>query len=834
MTYTYEEALKNSEQYFNGNDLSAKIFVDKYALRDEQGRILEDTPEKTHRRLAKEFARIEAGKFKEPYSEEYLFSLFDRFLHIIPQGSPTFAIGNNHQIASASNCFVVESPEDSYGGICKTDQELVQISKRRGGVGLDLSKLRPKGAITKNSSRSSTGIKSWMQRYSNSIREVGQSGRRGALMLTVSCHHPDVVDFITAKNNDTDVTGANISVRLSDEFLNAVETNADYELRFPVDSTEPKISTKVSARSIWNLIIKNAWSRAEPGILFWDNIIKESIPDCYEFFKTISTNPCGEITLSANDSCRLLVINLMKFVKNPFSNIADFDFIEFYKSAQIAQRLMDDLVDLELEKIQAIIDKIETDPERNEIKQAELNLWKKMYSAAEKGRRTGLGITALGDVIAAVGIKYGTDASIEFTEKIYQILKFGSYRASVDMAKELGPFPEWNWEKEKNNPFLLRIKNENPVIYEDESPMEVLVSGKALDEEMAKYGRRNIANLTTAPVGSMSMLAGYEFFEWTIFGTSSGIEPIYTWKPYTRRKKGNPGDNNFRSDFVDQNGDHWMEFEVNHGGIEAWKFLWGNTSDPDVFEKKCPYYGGSAEEIVWTQRVKLQAAAQKHVDHSISSTVNLPNDVSEEEVAKIYNEAWKSGCKGITVYRDGCRTGVLVKKEDKKSDESISQINAPKRPKELKCDIYNISVKKEKYTVIVGLLGGLPYEVFCVSDYIDKHKHGTLIKNGKGDYIVKTDDGEVSLSNYLEDDTQNALLRLISTSLRHGASIHFIVEQLQKTKGDFTSFNKCIARALKKYINDGTNSTEKCTCGSELIYQEGCLTCKSCGFSKCS
>lgn len=1226
-TYTYDQTYQESLKYFKGNDLSAKIFVDKYALRSRTGEILELSPDQMHRRLAKEFARIEAKKFKQPYTEEFIYSLFEGFKHIIPQGSPIFAIGNNEQIASASNCFVVESPIDSYGGICKTDQELVQISKRRGGVGLDLSKLRPKGSATNNSSRSSTGILSWMKRYSNSIREVGQcldgdslvitsnglkkikdvrpeqmvwtkegwtrvinvlqngqkelykvttnagysvlaskdhifqtfnvngeltetkledleagdgivlcigngsqtgkyvrldqgsyentnnkpvncvlpsyldeklayllgysygdgsvdineygeraldlacsndyygikqklklcsldvfkydlntrngdgdlerlslnnktvvrflkhnnllkqkseeisfpepiiyspvevqkafiagyfdadgdntgkkggyrfrsinlsflekvqvllssfgilskisfedrskqgwqtlyslavvgksstqkfvdfsyysekvmenlhiskrdcwltpfkaksvgvkynsysfcpdnsqylsvtvaeklgacsflaqdnintikkvsydetydlvlekehlfwcngiylhnSGRRGALMLTISVHHPDVMDFITAKNNDTDVTGANISVRLSDEFLNAVKNETTYELRFPVDSKEPIVSKQVDAKTIWNTIIHNAWLRAEPGILFWDTMLKESIPDRYEEFQTVSTNPCGEIVLSANDSCRLFAINLFHFVRNAFTPQAYFDFRAFYESAQIAQRLMDDLVDLELEKIDIIIDKIENDPEPTSVKAVELALWIKMREACINGRRTGLGITALGDVVAAVGLKYGSDESIDFVEEVYKTLKFGSYSSSVRMAKQLGPFPVWNWKLEKDNPFLKRFN------YESIKSIKSLhyKTGEWLYQEMSNNGRRNIANLTTAPTGTISNLAQMVINGKSYFGTTSGIEPTYTWQSYTRRKKGNPGDNDFRSDMVDQNGDHWMEFTVYPAGVQAYLDVTGK----DKVDEDCPYYGGSAEEIVWTQRVKLQAAAQKHVDHSISSTVNLPADISEEEVAKIYTTAWESGCKGVTVYRDGCRTGVLVKKDDKDKQGKINKIDAPKRPKTLDCDIYNISVSKNKYTVVVGLLNGEPYEVFCVSDYIDKHKHGKLTKNGKGDYIIKTEDSTISLTNYLEDDTQNALLRLISTSLRHGASIHFIVEQLQKTKGDLTSFSKCVARALKKYVSDGTNSGEACECGEKLFYQEGCLTCKSCGYSKCN
>lgn len=822
--YTYEKALNDSIKYFNGNELSAKVFIDKYALRDHENNILENTPDMMHRRMAKEFARIEQGKFEKPYSEEYIYELFKYNAHIVPQGSPSFGIGNNYQIASISNCFVLESPKDSYGGICKTDEELVQLSKRRGGVGIDLSNLRPKGSLTLNSSRTSTGIKSWMNRYSNSIREVGQNGRRGALMLTLSVHHPDIIDFITAKNNDTDVTGANISTRLTNEFLTALENDEEYELRFPVDSDN--VIRKIKAKEVWDLIIHNAWARGEPGVLFWDNIIEDSIPDCYIDYKSVSTNPCGEIILSAYDSCRLLVLNLMKFVNKPFTKNSVFNFVEFYNSVQIAQRLMDDLVDLELEKINSIIDKIEKDPESDIIKRNELSLWKNVKAACENGRRTGLGITALGDAIAACGIRYGTDESIEFVEKVYKVLKFSSYRASVNMAKELNPFPVWNWEKEKNNPFLNRIKEEDISLEEE----FIFSDGENLYNDIAKYGRRNIANLTTAPVGTISTQCSYVVEEKRYFSTTSGIEPNYTDKPFTRRKKGNPGDDSFRSDFVDQSGDHWMEFDVFHTGIEAWK---ENNPEKDI--KDSPYNNANADQIVWTQRVKLQAAAQKHVDHSISSTVNLPNDILEEEVAKIYNTAWKSGCKGITVYRDGCRTGVLVKKEEKTEKEiQQSLTNATKRPKVLPCDIYNISVSGNKYTVIVGLLNGQPYEVFCVANFIDKHKNGELVKVGKGKYVVKTIDGELELSDYLEDDTQNALLRMVSTSLRHGASIKFVTEQLQKTKGDLTSFTKCVARALKKYIQDGDNSSEKCECGNQLVYQEGCLICKSCGYSKCN
>jgi len=826
--FSYETALSDSVQYFNGEELPAKVFVDKYALRDNEGNIVENTPDMTHRRLAKEFARIQAKKYKEPLDEEAIYNLFYKFATIIPQGSPISAIGNNFQTLSASNCFVLDSPEDSYGGIMKADQELVQLSKRRGGIGIDLSKLRPSGSTTHNSSRTSTGIKSWMTRYSNSIREVGQGGRRGALMLTVSIHHPDIEAFITAKNNNTDVTGANISVKVTDEFLQAVENDTDYELRFPVDPKEKRIFSKfVSAKKIWNLIIHQAWSRAEPGVLFWDNILNESIPDCYPGFESVSTNPCGEIVLN-NDSCRLFAINLFSCVINPYEANASFDYQRLFQLAQIAQRLMDDLVDIEIEKIEAILAKIDADPESTEVKSIERTLWEKLLNNCRNGRRTGLGITCLGDVIAAIGIKYGSDESITFTDFVYKVLKFGSYTESCRLAKELGPFPLWNWELEKDNPFINRIKDEKIKLSGGINDA-VWVHGWELYNDIQKYGRRNIANLTTAPTGTISMLAALIIKSKYFHNTTSGIEPLYTWKSYTRRKKGNPGDKEFRSDFVDQNGDHWMEFDVYHQGIEAWKMVSGKD---DV--KESPYYQASAEEIVWTQRVKLQAVAQKHIDHSISSTVNLPNDVTEEEVSKIYNTAWKSGCKGITVYRDGCRTGVLIKKEDVKEESKILKTNAPKRPKSLKCDIHTISVNKNKFTVIVGLIDNVPYEVFCIKDFIEKAKSGDLIKRGKGQYILTTEDHEVELSNLLDDDSQNALLRMISAALRHGADIQFVVEQLQKTEGSMTSMTKSIARALKKYIHDGTSSGEQCDCGTKLVYQEGCLKCPSCGYSKCN
>jgi ribonucleoside-diphosphate reductase alpha chain len=813
--YSYQEALEDSKNYFSNEELPAKVFIDKYALRDNSGNILESNPSQTHRRLAKEFARIEKNKFQDPMTEDEIFDLFYKFNALIPQGSPIAAIGNPHQFLSSSNCFVLDSPVDSYGGILKTDQELVQISKRRGGIGIDLSNLRPTGSPTLNSSRTSTGIRSWMNRYSNSIREVGQGGRRGALMLTLSVHHPDIVDFITAKDDGVSVTGANISVRVSDEFLEAVKNNIEYELRFP------KMETKmVSAKEIWDKMMFSAWNRAEPGILFWDRIKSESPADCYENFQTVSTNPCGEITLSPNDSCRLLAINLFSCIVNPYYEDSYFDFKKLYDLAITGQRLLDDLIDLEIEKINEIIAKIKKDPEDKEVKQLEIDLWKKILKACENGRRTGLGITAIGDVIAANGLKYGSDESIAFVEKVYKTLKFGSYKSSVEMAKELGPFPDWDWDKEKDNPFLLRIKDE---CIDLDNPLGVML-GKTLYEDMSKYGRRNIANLTTAPTGTISILAGIKIIETWYHNISSGIEPVYLLA-MTRRKKGNPGDKEFRSDFVDPNGDHWMEFTVYHSPLQGWMDVTGNTE----IDESCPYVGATAPEIDWVQRVKLQSAAQRHVDHSISSTVNIPNETTQEEVEKIYRAAWENGCKGVTIYRDGCRTGVLIKKEESK----ILRTNATKRPKSLKCDIHTISVNKNKFTVIVGLLEGSPYEVFCVKDYIETAKHGELIKLNKSKYKLVSEEHQIELSNLLDDDAQNALMRMMSAALRHGADIQFIVEQLQKTNGDMTSMSKSVARALKKYIKDNTYSNEKCSCGEKLIYQEGCLVCKSCGYSKC-
>lgn len=829
-TYSYQEVYNASLKYFNGNELSAKVFVDKYSVRDGD-KYYELTPDDMHKRLAKEFARIEKNKFKQPFSEDFLYNLFKNFERIVPQGSPMFGIGNPYQIVSLSNCFVVDSPSDSYGGICKTDQEIAQISKRRGGIGYDISTLRPKNSYVKNAAHTTTGGISFMHRFSNTGREVGQGGRRAAQMISCSVHYPDIEDFIKIKADDVSVTGANISVRLTNDFLNAVEYNNDYELKWPVDSKNPKVNKKISAKKIWNSIIHHAWLRAEPGILFWDNIINESPADCYSDvgYKTVSTNPCGEIPISAGDSCRLLIQVLFYYVKNPFTTNAYFDFLSFYEDAIIAQRLMDDLIDLELECIDKILSKIENDPEKEDVKQIEKNLWKQIRTACENGRRTGLGVTAVGDTLAALGIRYGSDESIKLVGKIYQILKFGSYRSSVEMAKELGPFPVWDWGKEKDNPFINRIKDEDIYLEQDNVfanfqlsyENQIWVSGKDLFNDIKKYGRRNIANLTTAPVGTTSLMVKIG----NRFGSSSGIEPCYTVS-YTRRKKGNPGDKDFRTDFIDQSGDHWMEFEVRHAGLDLWREITGETDN-----KKSPYFGACAADINWVQRVKLQAEAQKHIDHSISSTINLPNDVTEEKVAEIYLTAWKSGCKGITVYRDGCRTGVLVEKPIEKIIE-----NASRRKKELDCDIFHGKIYKEDHFILIGLMDGEPYEVFLGKGKFNIDK-GKIVKMGKGHYSLINNKKEIVCENICGKigHDEEATTRLISTSLRHKIPLEFILAQLIKTEGPLHSTYKVIARCLKKYIKDGSNGESCPNCNEKMIFVEGCQKCVNpeCGYSKC-
>jgi ribonucleoside-diphosphate reductase alpha chain len=734
----------------------------------------------------------------------------------------TLGIKDDHSYAIegilAQNCFVCDPPSDSYGGIMHTDEQIVQICKRRGGVGTDLSNLRPEFTPTSNSARSSTGVVAFMERYSRSIREVGQNGRRGALMLTISVHHPQVLDFARVKLDDKRVTGANISIRLSDEFLRAVEDDTEYEQRWPVDSPTPSISRKVRARDVWKEIIHCAWVRAEPGLLFWDRILEESPADCYgQFgFRTVATNPCAELPLSVLDSCRLLVLNLFHFVRDPFTAHASFDWQAFHDHARLAQRLMDDLIDLELEAVQRILRKIENDPETEFIKRTEYGMWKRIKQACKNGRRTGTGVTAIGDTLAALGVRYGSDESIELVDKFYRTLKLGCYHESVEMSKELGPFPVWNPELEKDCPFLLRIRDEDPALYED----------------MQKFGRRNIALLTTAPTGTTSLVAGPRPF----FQTTGGIEPLFQTH-FVRRKKINHGEKNARVDFVDDLGDRWQEFTVYHPKLRLWMQATGET-DPT----KSPYHGCCAEDIDWQQRVKLQAAAQRHVDHGISSTLNLPEDVSEEKVAEIYETAWRAGCKGVTVYRKNCRTGVLV--DAKESGPKVSKTDAPKRPRELPCELHFTRVKGKEYFVVVGLLGGEPYEVIAGENAAEDGRFieatagkATSTKVKRGQYRLER--GETVLAENLTDnisDEEEAITRMVSTALRHGADVAFVVHQLEKSKGDLASFGKALARVLKKYIKDGTKvSGETCpSCGSEnVIRQEGCVSCKDCSYSKC-
>lgn len=800
----------NALEYFAGEQLPADVFLDKYAARTLDGVRTEDHPGQMHRRIARELARVEARKFSDPLSEDRIFGLLDGFGPIIPQGSPMAGIGAP-QLSTLSNCYVIGSPLDSYGGIHLADQQLTQVSKRRGGVGVDLSELRPAGAPTTNAARSSSGVVSYAERFSNSIREVGQHGRRGALMLTLSVHHPDVLAFAGCKRDRTKVTGANISVRLTDEFMRAVEAGAEYEQRWPVRG-EARVRKLVDARSVWARLIELAWESAEPGLLFWDNILRESPADCYADvgFETISTNPCGELPLCALDSCRLLLLNLFSFVRDPFLPSARFDWDALRLHAGLAQRLMDDMVDLELESIDRILAKVESDPEPAEVKAAELDLWRTARDKCERGRRTGTGVTALGDAMAAVGVRYGSDESLAFADRAYRTLKLGCYRASVDMARELGPFPAWDPAREEGCPFLLRIRDEDPALYAD----------------MRRYGRRNIALLTTAPAGSTSLVAGPPPY----FGTTSGIEPLFADEPHVRRKKVTDG-MDARVDFVDATGDRWTNFEVFHPKIRMWMDVTGERD-----WRKSPYHGCCAQDLDWRQRVRLQAAATRHIDHSLSSTINIPNSATVADVAMIYEEAWRSGCKGMTVYRDGCRDGVLLKKPERRAGD------APKRPTQLPCDVHHVTVRGAPMTVVVGLMDGVPYEIFPVPGRVGgAARQGLVVKRKRGVYDLLSADGgerlldEPSLSGMLSD-TEEALARMVSVAMRHGVDLGYVVQQLEKSRGDMLSFGKSMARALKKYIKEGSRVTgERCGgCGEEsLCRQEGCVTCKACGWSRC-
>lgn len=1013
----FEDVKEACVAYF-GDERKADIVINKYLLRDKNDELIEKDPTDKHHRLAKEFARIESKKFKKPLTEEEIFALFDRYRYIIPQGSPAYAIGNPDKYVSTANCFVADSPLDSYGGILHTDQQLAQISKRRGGIGIDLSHIRPSTVPTQNSSRFATGVPTFAERFSHTIREVGQNGRRGALMLTLSIHHPESVilpsdeewdnpteivlkgnpdkferdintssryynpnhiDFCTMKLDRRCVTGANISLKLTDEFLEAVEKGEKYEQRFPVDYKErgikPIISRLVDARKVWQKIIHAAWQSAEPGLLFWDMIIRESPADCYAKFgfSTVSTNPClrrgtqiitnkgvfpiekfvpdgiitidaphdykvmssngewvefivyktdsnaelykidveggesiyctanhewntshsvvktyelegrdftdylprpggltrinkvsktnerddvydlttfddrhdfllsagvyakncGEIPLSVLDSCRLLVLNLAAYVKNPFIN-PSFDWTLYYQHAKIAQRLMDDLVDLELEAIQRIITKIENDPEPTHIKQSELDMWKRIYDICEKGRRTGLGNTAVGDAVAMMNLKYGSDESIKFIERIYESLKIASYESSADMAEELGPFPIWDWELEKDNEFIKRLeKSFFSHIYDGDiyNPIGYSILGRDIVEKIKKFGRRNISNLTTAPVGTKSQLAllgqiDEEFFH----ETTSGVEPSYIDDPHKRRRKINPSDTGARVDFVDENGDKWQEYDVYPTNVQYWMKLTGETD-----YTKSPYHGACAVNLDWKQRVKLQAAAQRHIDHSISSTVNLPADATEEQVAEIYLEAWRSGCKGLTIYRDGCRSGVLITNTEKKTPTN----NSPKRPKDLPCDIYKVSIKGEKYHVLVGLHEDRPFEVMvCCGDHPELKglNEGILRKKSRGHYQVLKGD-MVIIDNVTEscNPGEDSLTRMTSMLLRHNIALEHIQTQLLKSKDSINSFAKAISRCLKHYVQDIEVSGVECPdCQAPMRFVEGCAQCSAgCGYSKC-
>lgn len=822
----YSLALKKATEYFDNDSLAAQVFLGKYALTHPSGDIIEETPDKMHRRLAREFARIEA-KYPNPLSEEDIYYYLKSFKYIIPQGSPMSGIGNPYQMLSLSNCFVIESPYDSYGGILKTDQEEAQLMKRRGGVGFDISTIRPRGIATSNAAKTTDGIGVFMERFSNTCREVAQGGRRGALMLTISVHHPEIETFITIKNDLKKVTGANISIRLTDEFMNAVKKGEEVQLRFPVDSTNPQITRQVDAKTLWDQIITSAHGFAEPGLLFWDTIEKETPTHCYPAFRSTSTNPCGEIVLSPYDSCRLLLVNALSFVDNAFKTNAKFNEKKFKECVIIAQRLMDDLIDLELECIDGILAKINNDPEPADVKKIEVDLWNKIREACVNGRRTGLGLTAIGDTFAALGIRYGSDESIEMTDKIYKGLALGAYTSTVQLAKERGPFPAFDYELEKDHVFLNRIFD--------------------LDENLAKdwkkYGRRNIALTTTAPAGSVSVLTQ----------TTSGIEPAFE-VVYKRRKKINPNDKEATVDFVDDLGDKWQEHTVYHHQFKKWMEVTGKSNVEDS-----PYWKARANDVDWVAKVKVQAAAQKWICHSISNTTNVPNETPVEVIKDIYMTGWESGCKGVTVYRDGCRSGVLVTETEAKpkaSENGFMDHHAPKRPKELPCDVISTTVQGQKWTFFVGLHEGRPYEIMGgLSKFISipkRVKVGKIVKhNGAENPVPRYDfhyDFETSaedetivkdISTVFENATNAAFTRTISLALRHGTPVQYIVEQLIKGSekdDDLFSFSRAANRVLKHYIKDGTKASEKkCpSCGSSnLVYQEGCVSCKDCGHSKC-
>ena len=844
-TFSQEEIKEASFEYFKGDDLATKVWATKYALKDSFGNTYELTPDDMHRRLAKEIARIEK-KYPNPLSEDELFELFRDFKYIVPQGSPMTGIGNDFQVASLSNCFVIgfDGDSDSYGAIIKIDEEQVQLMKRRGGVGHDLSHIRPKGSPVKNSALTSTGIVPFMERYSNSTREVAQDGRRGALMLSVSIKHPDSETFIDAKMESGKVTGANVSVKIDDDFMDSAINDKPYKQQYPVSSETPWFTKNVDANSIWKKIVHNAWQSAEPGILFWDTIIRESVPDCYADlgYKTVSTNPCGEIPLCPYDSCRLLAINLYSYINKPFTTEAYFDFELFHKHVGLAQRIMDDIIDLEMEKIDKIISKIESDPEDDEIKNTEYQLWDKIKIKTSQGRRTGVGTTGEGDMLAALGFRYGTDEATDFSEKVHKAVAIAAYSSSVTMAKERGAFTVYDAKREEKNPFINRLKEASPELY----------------KEMVKYGRRNIACLTIAPTGTTSIMTQ----------TTSGIEPVFM-PVYTRRRKVNPNDKNVIVDFVDENGDSWEEYVVFHHKFMTWMEANGysttkhySKAEVEEIVAKSPYYKATANDVDWLKKVQMQGRIQKWVDHSISVTINLPADATEELVGHLYEEAWRCGCKGVTVYRDGSRAGVLIAVEDKKEEKSDEKkICFPYdegyliRPKELDCDVVRFQNSKDKWIAFVGLKDGRPYEIFTgladdeegillpktitdgkIIKVVDEHgnkRYDFQFMNKRG--YKTTVEG---LSHKFDKEFWN-YAKLISGVLRYGMPIDQVIKLVSGLQLDNESINTWkvgVERALKKYIPDGTQINEQ-ACPSckqhTLVYQEGCLTCKSCGYSKC-
>ncbi len=847
-TYTYDEAFAESLNYFGGDELAARVWVNKYAMKDSFGKIYEKSPEQMHWRIANEIARIEQ-KYPHPLTAQEVFDVLDHFRYIIPAGSPMTGIGNSHQVASLSNCFVIgtEGDGDSYGAIMRTDEEQVQLMKRRGGVGHDLSQLRPKGSPVNNSALTSTGLVPFMERYSNSTREVAQDGRRGALMLSVSIKHPDSEAFIDAKMTEGRVTGANVSVKIDDAFMQAAIDDKPYTQQFPIDSPDPQVSKSISARKLWEKIVHNAWKSAEPGVLFWDTILRESIPDCYADlgFRTVSTNPCGEIPLCPYDSCRLLSLNLYSYVDRPFTPQAQFDFEKFASHARIAQRIMDDIIDLEMEKIDLIIEKVKSDPQTDDVKAAELRLWEKIREKSGKGRRTGVGITAEGDMVAALGLRYGTQEATDFSVSVHKTLALNAYRSSVTLAEERGAFPIYDTAREAANPFILRLKEADPQLYAN----------------MTAHGRRNIACLTIAPTGTTSLMTQ----------TTSGIEPVFM-PVYKRRRKVNPNDAEVHVDFVDEVGDSYEEYIVYHRKFLTWMEVNGidthkkySQEEIDELVARSPYYKATANDVDWLMKVRMQGAIQKWVDHSISVTVNLPNSVDEALVSRLYVEAWRSGCKGCTIYRDGSRSGVMVavkkKDKDKKKEKAEKPVTALQpnvtevRPKELECDVVRFQNNKEKWVAFVGLLDGHPYEIF--TGLQDDEEGIVLPKTVTKGRIIKQTNADGShrydfqfenrrgykttvegLSEKFNPEYWN-YAKLISGVLRYRMPISHVIKlvsSLQLKNESINTWKVGVERALKKYIADGTAAKgQVCpSCGQEtLVYQEGCLICTNCGASRC-